>query len=192
MNTRLRSLTLLASLVLCMPALAAPPNEAVAKPVKTVVQSVRLSKDDLALKQLADEEMGRFLLGDDWAKGTDTQRKEFTRLFHSLFAKIAFPKVRENFKNLQSITYDAPTVEGDKGNVSSLVIINHPMKKQEMKLKYAVVKDANAWKVLDVFVLGDSMLTGIRDDQVRPIFQQGGWDHLLDMMRKKDAELSKK
>jgi phospholipid transport system substrate-binding protein len=61
-----------------------------------------------------------------------------------------------------------------------------------MKLKYAVVKDGSAWKVLDVFVLGDSMLTGIRDDQVRPIFQQGGWDHLLDMMRKKDAELSKK
>jgi phospholipid transport system substrate-binding protein len=192
MNTRFRSLTLLASLVLCMPALAAAPNEAVAKPVKTVVQSVRLSKDDLALKQLADEEMGHFLLGDDWAKGTDAQRKEFTKLFHSLFAKIAFPKVRENFKNLQSITYDAPTVEGDKGNVSSLVVINHPLKKQEMKLKYAVVKDANAWKVLDVFVLGDSMLTGIRDDQVRPIFQQGGWDHLLDLMRKKDAELSKK
>jgi phospholipid transport system substrate-binding protein len=175
-----------------MPALAAAPNEAVAKPVKTVVQSVRLNKDDLALKQLADEEMGRFLLGDDWAKGTDTQRKEFTQLFHSLFAKIAFPKVRENFKNLQSITYDPPTLEGDKGNVSSLVVINHPLKKQEMKLKYAVVKDANAWKVLDVFVLGDSMLTGIRDDQVRPIFQQGGWEHLLDMMRKKDAELSKK
>jgi phospholipid transport system substrate-binding protein len=175
-----------------MPALAAAPNEAVAKPVKTVVQSVRLNKDDLALKQLADEEMGRFLLGDDWAKGTDAQRKEFTQLFHSLFAKIAFPKVRENFKNLQSITYDAPTVEGDKGNVSSLVVINHPLKKQEMKLKYSVVKDANAWKVLDVFVLGDSMLTGIRDDQVRPIFQQGGWAHLLDMMRKKDAELSKK
>ncbi|OJH42474.1 MlaC/ttg2D family ABC transporter substrate-binding protein [Cystobacter ferrugineus] len=192
MHTRLRSLTLLASLVLCMPALAAAPNEAVAKPVKTVVQSVRLSKDDLALKQLADEEMGRFLLGDDWAKATEAQRKEFTKLFHSLFAKIAFPKVRENFKNLQSITYDPPTVEGDKGNVSSLVIINHPMKKQEMKLKYAVVKDGSAWKVLDVFVLGDSMLTGIRDDQVRPIFQQGGWDHLLDMMRKKEAELSKK
>ncbi|MFY0581467.1 ABC transporter substrate-binding protein [Cystobacter fuscus] len=168
MNTRLRSLTLLASLLLCMPALAAAPNEAVAKPVKTVVQSVRLSKDDPALKQLADEEMGHFLLGEDWTKGTDAQRKEFTQLFHSLFAKIAFPKVRENFKNLQSITYDAPTVEGDKGNVSSLVIINHPMKKQEMKLKYAVVKDANAWKVLDVFVLGDSMLTGIRDDRCAP------------------------
>ena len=150
------------------------------------------SKDDMALKQLANDEQGRFLLGEDWAKGTDAQRKEFTQLFNSLFAKIAFPKVRENFKNLESITYTDPAVEGDKANVKSTIVINHPMKKQEMKLQYAMVKEGGGWKVLDVSVLGDSMLTGIRDDQVRPILKQGGWDHLLDLMRKKDAELSKK
>ena len=115
MNARLRSLTLLATLALALPALAAP-NEPVAKPVKTVVQSVRYSKDDIALKQFANEEQGRFLLGEDWDKGTDAQRKEFTKLFNSLFAKIAFPKVRENFKNLASITYEDPAVEGDKAN----------------------------------------------------------------------------
>ncbi|HEX5753756.1 MAG TPA: ABC transporter substrate-binding protein [Archangium sp.] len=191
MNARLRSLTLLATLAFALPALAAP-NETIAKPVKTVVQSVRYSKDDLALKQLANEEQGRFLLGEDWEKGTDAQRKEFTKLFNSLFAKIAFPKVRENFKNLASITYDDPAVEGDKANVKSTVVIEHPLKKQEMKLQYTVVKSQGGWKVLDVAVLGDSMLTGIRDDQVRPILKQGGWDKLLELMRAKEAELSKK
>ncbi|WPB78587.1 ABC transporter substrate-binding protein [Archangium violaceum] len=191
MNARLRSLTLLATLAFALPALAAP-NEPVAKPVKTVVQSVRYSKDDIALKQLANEEQGRFLLGEDWEKGTDAQRKEFTKLFHSLFAKIAFPKVRENFKNLASITYDDPAVEGDKANVKSTVVIEHPLKKQEMKLQYIVVKSQGGWKVLDVAVLGDSMLTGIRDDQVQPILKQGGWDKLLELMRAKEAELSKK
>ncbi|WP_257453352.1 Tgt2/MlaC family protein [Archangium lipolyticum] len=191
MNARLRSLAVLATLTLALPVLAAP-NETVAKPVKTVVQSVRYSKDDLAIKQLANEEQGRFLLGEDWEKGTDAQRKEFIQLFNKLFSKIAFPKVRENFKNLASITYEDPVLEGDKAKVKSTVIIEHPMKKQEMKLQYSLVKTQGAWKVLDVAVLGDSMLTGIRDDQVRPIMQQGGWDHLLDLMRKKDAELSKK
>ncbi|QRN98745.1 ABC transporter substrate-binding protein [Archangium violaceum] len=191
MNARLRSLAVLATFTLALPALAAP-NETVAKPVKTVVQSVRYSKDDLAIKQLANEEQGRFLLGDDWEKGTDAQRKEFTQLFNKLFSKIAFPKVRENFKNLASITYDDPVLDGDKAKVSSTVIIEHPMKKQEMKLQYSLVKTQGAWKVLDVAVLGDSMLTGIRDDQVRPIMKQGGWDHLLNLMRQKDAELSKK
>jgi phospholipid transport system substrate-binding protein len=191
MNARLRSLALLATLTLALPALAAP-NEAVTKPVKTLVQSVRFSKDDMALKYLNGEEQGRFLLGDDWAKGTDAQRKEFIQLFNSLFSKIAFPRVRENFKNLASITYEDPAVEGDTAKLKSTIVIEHPLKKQEMKLQYSLAKDKannNAWKVVDVAVLGDSMLTGIRDDQVRPIMQQGGWDHLLDLMRKKNAEL---
>jgi phospholipid transport system substrate-binding protein len=187
----LRSLSLLATLALALPALAAP-NEAVTKPVKTVVQSVRYNKDDLALKQLANEEQGRFLLGEDWEKGTPAQRQEFTRLFNSLFSKIAFPKVRENFKNLASITYEDPAVEGGKAKVKSTIVIEHPVKKQEMKLQYSLAQDKGAWKVVDVAVLGDSMLTGIRDDQVRPIMKQGGWDHLLDLMRKKEAELTGK
>ena len=187
----LRSLSLLATLALALPALAAP-NEAVTKPVKTVVQSVRYNKDDLALKQLANEEQGRFLLGEDWDKGTPAQRQEFTRLFNSLFAKIAFPKVRENFKNLASITYEDPAVEGTKAKVKSTIVIEHPVKKQEMKLQYSLAQDKGAWKVVDVAVLGDSMLTGIRDDQVRPIMKQGGWDHLLELMRKKEAELTAK
>ena len=187
----LRSLSLLATLALALPALAAP-NEAVTKPVKTVVQSVRYNKDDLALKQLANEEQGRFLLGEDWDKGTPAQRQEFTRLFNSLFAKIAFPKVRENFKNLASITYEDPAVEGTKAKVKSTIVIEHPVKKQEMKLQYSLAQDKGAWKVVDVAVLGDSMLTGIRDDQVRPIMKQGGWNHLLELMRKKEAELTAK
>ncbi len=190
MIARLRSLALLATLTLAAPVLAAP-NEPVAKPVKTLVQSVRYSKDELALKHFDDEEQGRFLLGDDWAKGTDAQRKEFTQLFNSLFAKIAFPKVRENFKNLASITYEDPAVEGDTAKMKSTIVIEHPLKKQEMKLLYSLAKDkGSAWKVVDVAVLGDSMLTGIRDDQIRPIMAQGGWDHLLDLMRKKNAELT--
>jgi len=187
----LRSLSLLATLALALPALAAP-NEAVTKPVKTVVQSVRYNKDDLALKQLANEEQGRFLLGEDWDKGTPAQREEFTKLFNSLFAKIAFPKVRENFKNLASITYEDPAVEGTKAKVKSTIVIEHPVKKQEMKLQYSLAQDKGAWKVVDVAVLGDSMLTGIRDDQVRPIMKQGGWNHLLELMRKKEAELTAK
>lgn len=190
MNACLRSLALLALLALPLLARAAPAGEAITKPVKTVVQAVRLNKDELALKHFASEEQGRFLLGEAWDQGTDAQRKEFTTLFKRLFALIAFPKVRENFKNLSSITYDPPKVEGSQATVSSIVIIDHPMKKQELKLAYSVLQEKEGWKVVDVKVLGDSMLTGIRDDQVQPILKQGGWDKLLTLMRAKEAELS--
>jgi phospholipid transport system substrate-binding protein len=183
-----RPALLLAALV-ALPALA---NEDVLKPVKTVVQSVRYGKDDLAVKQFATDAQGAYLVGEEaWKSATDAQRDEFKALFSELFSKLAFPKVRENFKNLASITYDAPKVDGDKATVGSVILINHPLKKQELKLNYSLVKDGKAWRVVDVKVLGDSMLEGIRDDQVKPIMAEGGWNSLLSLMRAKSAELKK-
>ncbi|MBJ6760024.1 ABC transporter substrate-binding protein [Corallococcus sp. H22C18031201] len=191
MNARFRTFSLLAALTFALPALAAPAaNEAVVKPVKTVVQSVRYEKDLKALENFGGEQQGRYLLGEDWDKATKAQRTEFLQLFHTLFAKMAFPKVRENFKNLASITYDAPDVNGAEAKLGSTIFINHPLKKQEMKLKYTMAKDGTTWKVVDVEVLGDSMLKGIRDDQVRPLMKEGGWDALLGAMRKKNQELA--
>ena len=76
-----------------------------------------------------------------------------------------------------------------QATVASTIFIKHPLKTQEMKLKYRLVKDAAAWKVVDVTVLGSSMLTDIRDTQVKPLMAQGGWDKLLSRMRE---ELAKK
>ncbi|WP_225408495.1 Tgt2/MlaC family protein [Stigmatella hybrida] len=190
MNVRSRTVPLLATLLLAVPALAAP-GEEVAKPVKSMVQSVRYGKDLAAIKFMDGEQQARFLVGEDWEKGTEAQRKEFLQLFQTLFAKIAFPKVRDNFKNLAAINYAEPEVTGNGAKLASTVVIEHPMKKQEIKLKYSLAKDKAAWKVVDVVVLGDSMLTGIRDDQVRPLLKEGGWDALLKAMREKDQELSK-
>ena len=184
----------LLSLALCVSslALAAEPakaDEAIKKPLVGVIGSVRQSRDLAALKFFAIEDQGKYLCGDQWAKGTDAQHKEFQDGFLQLFGKIAFPKIRENFKNLDTILYEAAKAEGDRAEMASVILINHPLKKQELKLKYTVVKAGKDWKVLDVAVLGDSMLKGIRDDQVLPLLQEGGWPKLLDAMKTKNAEL---
>jgi phospholipid transport system substrate-binding protein len=176
----------LLALVTAAPAVAQKDDPT--RPIKRVIGAIRQSKDDLAINQFADEEQGRILLGDYWARGTDAQRKEFTQLFHTLFASIAFPRVRDNFKDLDTILYDPPRIEGRSAQVGSTIMINHPLKKQELKLKYAVMKQGVNWKVVDVAVLGDSMLQGIRDDQVQPLLKDGGWDGLLNAMRQKVAE----
>lgn len=176
-------------LLLALPALAA--HEDVVKPLKTLVSSVRYGKDKLALKHFATDDQGKLLLGPDWSKGTDAQHKEFQELFATLFAKIAFPKVREDFKYLDAVTYSEPEVEGNKAHVGSVITIQHPMKKQELKLKYELLQEGGAWKVVDVTVLGDSMLKGIREDQIQPIMKEGGWPHLLELMRTKAKELEK-
>lgn len=181
--------TLLAlALALALPAAAAPKDD-LSKPLKTIINSVRYGKDKAALKLFAIEEQGRLLVGDAWDKGTDAQRKEFQDLFLQLFGKMAFPKIRQNFENLDTVLYEEPAVEGEKAAMASTILINHPLKKQELKVKYQLLKQAGAWKVVDVAVLGDSMLVGIRDDQIQPILKESGWDGLLKVMREKNAEL---
>ncbi len=181
--------TLVGLLFLSSVSLAAGPKDEVSKPLKVVINSVRFGKDLMALKNFAGEEQGRFLLGDNWEKGTDAQRKEFVELFYQLFGKMAFPNIRKNFENLDTVLYDEPKITGDRAEIGSTILINHPMKKQELKVKYAMIKAKSGWQVIDVSVLGDSMLTGIRDEQIKVIYKDGGWDGLLKEMRAKNTEL---
>jgi phospholipid transport system substrate-binding protein len=181
--------TLIALTFLSTAAFAATPKDEVTKPLKVVINSVRYGKDLLALKSFAEEEQGKALTGEQWAKGTDAQRKEFVELFHLLFGKVAFPKIRKNFENLDTVLYDEPTITGDHATIASTILINHPMKKQELKVKYDLIKGKAGWQVIDVAVLGDSMIKGIREDQIQPLFKDGGWEGVLKAMRDKNAEL---
>ena len=167
-------------------------DEPLEKPVNKLVKSVRYKQDELALKSLDGEAEGEVLVGDAWAKGTDEQRKEFVSLFHQLFAALAFPKIRESFELLDTTLYEPAKAQGDRAELRSTLVINHPLKKQEIKVKYDLKRGKEGWKVVDVTVLGagsPSMLTGIRDDQVRPLLNAGGWDRLLGVMRSRLDQL---
>ena len=193
MHTRnaLRSSIATASLLALLSAglTYAAPADDVKKPISAVLGNVRQSRDLKALQQFHTEEQGKALLGDDWAKGTDAQRKEFKELFSRIFGKVAFPKIRSNLEHLAATPFGKIDVQGETAKAEQVLVIMHPLKKQELKLKYDVAKDKGAWKVVDVAVLGDSMLKGIREDQIIPIMKAGGWDNLLKVMREKDAEL---
>jgi len=165
-----------------------------AKVVGTLVKSVRYNADAKALQQIAGEEQGAILLGDDWAKGTEAQRTQFVTLFHALFAGIAFPKLRDNLQNLGTTLFEEPKVAGNKAEMVSTIVIDHPLKKQEYRIQWALVKAKDGWKVVDMTVLGvggNSMLTDIRNDQIVPIMAQGGWPHLLQAMQTRLDSLKK-
>ncbi|MEC9071621.1 MAG: ABC transporter substrate-binding protein [Myxococcota bacterium] len=161
-------------------------------PCKKLIGAVRYNKDEMGLKQLDGEAQGAFLAGAEWAKATAAQRQEFVKLFHGMFAGIAFPRIRKNFENLETILYDAPAVDGDKATLGSTIVILHPMKKQEIRCTYDLKKGAAGWQVVDVTIQGDkSMLTNIRNDQVQPLLAKKGWDGILEAMRKRVAKLKK-
>lgn len=169
------------ALLTATPSLAA--HDEVVRPLKTVVASVRYGRDKAALKLFDGEEQGKLLLGPSWGKATPGQRAEFVQLFETIFAQKAFPRVRKDFEHLESILYEEPQVQGDRATVGSTILILHPLKKQELKVKYTLAREKDGWKVVDVSVLGDSMLQGIRDEQVQPLIKDSGIDGLLKAMR---------
>lgn len=178
------------AVVVALPVFAASPKDEVSKPLKTIVNSVRYGKDLVALKQFAVDEQGKYLMGEAWARGTDAQRKEFSQLFLDIFGKVAFPRIRKNFEHLDTVLYEEPALTGDEASIVSTILINHPLKKQELKATYTLKKLGGTWKVVDVLVkgLGNSFLSDVRD-QIDPLYKEGGWEGVLQAMREKNAEL---
>jgi phospholipid transport system substrate-binding protein len=158
-------------------------NNAILKPVKALIPHIRAGKDAQAFNNVNLDAVSRYLLQDWYQGSTETQRKEFARLFQSLFIKTAFPRVRENLKNLTSQVYDPPKVTGNEATVDSRIELFHELKKQEIKLRYSLLKEKGTWKIVDVAVLGGSVLQSIREDHVQPKLKEGGITALLGYMQ---------
>lgn len=156
-----------------------------------LINSVRYGQDKAALAFMDGDTEARELLGAAYDKGTPEQRAEFVRLFHHIFAGVAFPKMRGNFEHLTTITYDAPEVKGARTDIGSVIHIQAGPKEQELRVRYWLSKGADGKpRVVDVTIQGDkSMLTNIRDDQIQPILAEGGWTKLLDLMRERAKDL---
>jgi phospholipid transport system substrate-binding protein len=172
------------------PAAAAAPAAKVKKPIQTFVNAVRYEKNDLALKFVDGEAQGTLLLGEDWARGTAAQRTEFIKLFHVIFSQLAFPKLKDNLQKIETILYGAPEERDGYVEITSTLVVLHPMKKQEVKVRYRLSETKGAYRLVDVTFEGDeSLLTHIRDEQIRPLLADGGWNGLLGQLRARVAEI---
>jgi len=188
-----RTIALLAAASIAVLSAPAHADDAFSKPVSTLVSAVRYGKDAMALKQMDGDAQGAVLMGAEWQKGMPAQREEFIDLFHKLFAAMAFPRIRDNFKNLAATNYEPGKPAGSRAELRSTIVIDHPVQKKELKVRYDLAQ-SGGWKVVDVTVLssgGQSMLTEIRNEQVKPLFAKHGWDGLLKLMRDRLAQLKK-
>lgn len=184
----LMSALLAALIAVALPAAAGDAD--VEKPIKSFIGAVRYGKDDIAKKLIDGDAQGRALLAASWDSGTPAQKKEFADLFVDVFSGTAFPKLRDNFQKIETIVYAKPVVDKDHAEIDSTLVILHPMKKQEIKVRYSLSKGKGGYRLVDVTFAGDkSVLTNIRDDQIAPLFNEGGWQKVLDMLREKAKEL---
>lgn len=162
------------------------------KPIKTLINAIRYSKDDLATKQIAYDVMVEKLLQDEWTKASDADKKEITANMEKLIRCISFPAGRDIFKYLDNVLYDAPRADGDVTKVKSTVVVHRDLKKTELVIDWAVSKSGGQWKIYDTIMQGESTLAGIRDEQVKPLLKEGGLPAVKKAMNEKIAEVCKK
>jgi phospholipid transport system substrate-binding protein len=166
-------------------------DKAVQKTLKTLVSSIRYSKDDIAAKQLSFEAMAKALLQDTWTTMSEPERKEFLTHLDTLMRRMSFAKGRDMFQYLDAVLYEPVKVQGEVAHCKSTVVVHRELKKTEIPIEWVLVKEGGAWKVADTVTMGESTTEGIRQDQVLPLLKEGGVPALLDAMRKKAAEFKK-
>ncbi len=166
-------------------------DAAVQKTLKTLVNSIRYGKDDLAAKQLAFGAMARGLLTDDWGKFSPAEQAELTSGLETVIRAASFKKGRDMFQYLDALLFDAAKVTGDKAKVRSTIVVHRELKKAEIIIEWVLVNEGGAWKVLDTVMLGESTMASLRDEQVKPLFKQGGVAAVMKAMRDKVAETKK-
>ncbi len=151
------------------------------KSVKKLVKLVRYERDSKALQLLAGDDQGKRMLEGQWSQAKAAQRQRFTQNFQGLFAGLAFPKIRKNFEHLKSIVCAKGVAAGPHLDLPCNVVLMHALKKKEMKVTFRLA-NRKGWKIVDVKVMGDWMLLGIREQQIQPLMKKGGWDLLLSKM----------
>jgi hypothetical protein len=174
------------------PAFAAPTAAEAQKPIKTLINGVRYGKYDLALKQLAFAEMVKRLLADNATKFSADEQKELAAGIATIIRADSFPKGKDKFQYLDSVLYEDPRDQGADVVCKSTIVIFNKLKKTELVIDWVLMKAGDAYAIVDMVLLGESTVLGIREDQVLPLFTEGGAAKVMEFLRKKVAEVSKK
>ncbi|MBI5508812.1 MAG: ABC transporter substrate-binding protein [Deltaproteobacteria bacterium] len=189
---RLALATLTLAFTFAAGAASAAAPAAAQKPIKTVVNSVRYGKYDLAAKQLAFPEMVTRLLGDHLGKFTPEEQKELSAGLETIIRAKSFPKGKEMFEHLDNIIYSEPRDESGDPRCKTTIVVLRNYKKAEIVIDWVLTQKAGAYTILDIVMMGESTLIGIREDQVEPLLKEGGAAAVMKAMRTKVAEISGK
>ncbi len=158
------------------------------KPIKVLVQAVRYSKDAMALKQLALEDMAAAMCRDHWAKMTDAQKKKLTANLGTLL-QLRFPKFRDQLKHLSAILFSEHKMLGkDRASVKNTLVVHTKVYKKEYQLTWIMIKKGKKWQGLDLVTVGKSFLVKMRTKQINPLVAKGGVKLVLQKM---DAMIAK-
>lgn len=159
--------------------------------VKTVMNSIRYGKNDMAAKQIDFNGISKIIMGSYWDTMSKADQTELVKDIEILITKISFPEGKKMFKHLDAILYGSPKISGDKARCKATVVVHRNYKKQENVIDFELVKKADKWKITEMYIVGEGVFSGIFEDEVNPILKKGGVPAVMKAIRKKVSQVSK-
>lgn len=145
--------------------------------VRKMLASVRLKKFDRALQYVGLDEMGAYLLADNYQKLTAAQKTKLSTLLGEYIKKRGFP-LAVKYLGSVGLSYDKPTFEQGHVHIRSSVVYSGS---ERLVFTWVLARrDSGEYVVVDFRdAKGDSSMTKSRDKQILPVYKQRGADGLL-------------
>ncbi len=158
--------------------------------VKTVMNSIRYGKNDMAAQQIDFNGISKIVMGTYWDTMSKADQDELVKNIEILIKKISFPEGKKLFKHLDAILYDKPKVKDNKARCKATIVVYRNYKKQENIIDFELVKKGNKWKISEMYILGEGIFAGIYEDEVSPILKKGGVPEVMKAIRKKVSQVT--
>lgn len=155
------------------------PGSAEETQVKTEVKG-------LAAELLDYAELARRALGEHWDKLTAKQRTDFVKTFQDLIERNYVKQLRTNLN--YDVKYGDEEIDGGEAKVTTTINIQTKGKSTEAVIDYRMIKNGGRWMVYDVITDELSLVRNYRSQFQRIITGQGGYDGLINRMKKKLTE----
>jgi phospholipid transport system substrate-binding protein len=181
-------------LILAFPSLstAASPREELRATIDQVIATLRDdSLGDLPLREkLASiirprfdfRLMSQWVLGVNWRRATETQKRRFIYLFTELLESTYVSKI-EQYTD-EKVLYGEERIEDDRALVETRVVTQSA----EIPIVYRMIRKDGEWKVYDVVIENVSLVRNYRSTY-DVIARKEGIDRLLQRMEEKLTEL---
>lgn len=133
--------------------------------------------------------MAKDSLGDEWAKRSAAEQKEFSDILRQLVEK-NYSKRLDEFVNYD-IKWTAESVKGSDATVKTNATNLKNTREPAVLIDYTLRKRGNDWVVVDIIPEGASYVTTYRKEFTKILNKpapDGGWDKLIAKMKKKLAE----
>jgi phospholipid transport system substrate-binding protein len=126
--------------------------------------------------------MSQWVLGVNWRRATETQKRRFIDLFSELLESTYVSKI-ENYTD-ERVVYGEERIEDERAVVETRIVTQST----EIPIIYRMIRKDGEWKVYDVVIENVSLVRNYRStyDQIA---REQGIDRLLERMEKKLAEL---